>query len=66
MKNLLDDRLVYMQKEAFIIRHFLICYLLVLLLRLLQFKELGNKYSTEETINFIQNFKVENYHQIKI
>lgn len=38
MKSQLDARPVYLQKEDTIIGHFLICYLAVLLTRLLQFK----------------------------
>ena len=38
MKSHLDARPVYLQKEETITGHFLICYLAVLLTRLLQFK----------------------------
>ncbi|MCB5502793.1 transposase [Dorea formicigenerans] len=38
MKSQLDARPVYLQKEDTIVGHFLICYLAVLLARLLQFK----------------------------
>ncbi len=60
MKSYLDARPVYLQKEASIIGHFLICYLSVVLLRLLQFKELEDQYSSETIIHFIRNFKVAN------
>lgn len=58
MKSQLDMRPVYLQKEETITGHFLICYLAVLLLRLLQFKVLGNQYSTETIMDFIKNFQV--------
>lgn len=58
MKSQLDARPVYLQKEATITGHFLICYLAVLLTRLLQFKILENRYCSEEIINFIREFNV--------
>ena len=58
MKSYLDARPVFLQKIASIHGHFLICYLSVLLLRLLQFKVLKNKYCTEEIVNFIRDFRV--------
>ena len=58
MKSYLDARPVYLQKTASIHGHFLVCYLSVLLIRLLQFKVLKNKYCTEKLINFIREFRV--------
>lgn len=58
MKSDLDARPAYVQKEDTIKGHFLICYLAVLLERILQFKELENKYSTSDIFNFIKNFRV--------
>lgn len=58
MKSDLDARPVFLQMEDSIKGHFLICYLAVLLERILQFKVLGNKYSTSEIFNFIRDFKV--------
>ncbi len=58
MKTQLDARPVFLQKEDTIIGHFLICYLSVLLTRLLQIKILKNKYSTEEIFDFLKHFKV--------
>lgn len=58
MKSDLDARPVFVQKEASIKGHFLICYLTVLLERILQFKILGDKYSTSEIFRFIRDFKV--------
>lgn len=57
MKSDLDARPVFAQKEETIKGHFLICYLTVLLERILQFKVLENKYSTSEVFNFIKSFK---------
>lgn len=57
MKSQLDARPVYLQKKETITGHFLICYLSVLLLRLLQFKELKNEFSTEELMDFTRSFK---------
>jgi len=57
MKSDLDAQPVFLQKEDTIKGHFLICYLTVLLERILQFKVLGDKYSTSEIFSFIKNFK---------
>lgn len=58
MKSQLDARPVYLQKEETITGHFLICYLAVLLSRLLQFKVLKNEYNSEALWNFIHDFRV--------
>lgn len=58
MKSQLDARPVYLQKEDTIIGHFLICYLAVLLTRLLQFKILQNNYCTEDLFEFVRDFRV--------
>lgn len=58
MKSGLDARPVYLQKEDSIKGHFLICYVAVLLGRLLQFKVLDNKYSTSVIYDFVRNFNV--------
>lgn len=58
MKTELDARPVYLQKEETITGHFLICYLAVLLTRLLQFKVLENQYCSEELFRFIRDFRV--------
>ena len=57
MKSDLDARPVFLQKEETIKGHFLICYLTVLLERLLQFKVLNDIYSSSEIFNFIKSFK---------
>lgn len=58
MKSQLDARPVFLQKDDNIIGHFLICYLAVLFIRLIQFKYLDNKYSSEDIIKFIKEFKL--------
>lgn len=58
MKSQLDARPVYLQKENTITGHFLICYLAVLLTRLLQFKVLKNNYCSEDLFEFIRDFRV--------
>ena len=58
MKSELDTRPVYLQKEETITGHFLICYLGVLLTRLLQFKVLENRYCSEEIFRFLMDFRV--------
>ena len=58
MKSQLDARPVYLQKEDTITGHFLICYLSVVLMRLLQIYVLKDKYGTEEIFDFIRDFRV--------
>lgn len=65
MKSYLDARPVYLQKLASIHGHFLICYLSVLLIRLLQFNVLKNEYGTERLIGFIREFRVVKLEQDK-
>lgn len=58
MKSQLDARPVFAQKEETITGHFLICYLAVLLTRILQFKVLGDSSCSDDIFNFIKEFKV--------
>ena len=58
MKSDLDARPVYVQKREAIQGHFLICYTAVLLERLLQYKEFGNRYSASELFTFFRQFRV--------
>ena len=58
MKSDLDARPVHLQKEERIKGHFLICYLSVLLERLLQFKVFKNQYSSSEIFKFVRNFNI--------
>lgn len=58
MKSNLDARPVFVQKRETIQGHFLICYLSVLLERILQFNVLKNEYGAEEIFSFIKGFNV--------
>ena len=58
MKTQLEARPVYLQKKETIIGHFLICYLSVLLTRLLQIYQLKDNYGAEELFEFIHDFRV--------
>jgi transposase len=58
MKSYLDARPVYLQKENSIFGHFLICYISVLLLRVLQFHVFDNKFCAEHILEFIEKFRV--------
>lgn len=58
MKSDLDARPVFVQKENTIKGHFLICYLAILLERILQFKVLNNQYSSSQIIKFVRSFRV--------
>ena len=57
MKSQLDARPVYLQKEETITGHFLVCYLAVLLTRILQIYVLEDKYGTEEIFDFMHDFR---------
>lgn len=58
MKNDLDARPVYLQTEEAIKGHFLICFVAVLLERILQFNVFENKYSSNDFYKFFKEFKV--------
>ena len=58
MKSQLDARPVYLQKQETITGHFLICYLAVLLTRLLQIHILNDRYGVEEIFDFMHDFRV--------
>lgn len=57
-KSMLDARPVYVQKKETIYGHFLICYLCLFLLRILEIKCFNNKVSSYDLINFIRDFRV--------
>lgn len=59
-KSYLDARPVYLQKKETIYGHFLICYLALFLLRVLEIKCFKNKISSYEIIDFIRDFRVVN------
>lgn len=58
MKSQLDARPVYLQKKETITGHFLICYLAVLLMRILQIHVLKDNYGSEEIFDFIRDFRI--------
>jgi len=58
MKSDLDMRPVFLQKEDSIKGHFLICYLAVLLQRILQFKLLDDLYPASQIFKAMKHFKV--------
>ena len=58
MKTDLETRPVFLQKESTIKGHFLICYLAILLVRIIQVKELKDEFCTNDIINFIRKFIV--------
>ena len=58
MKSDLDARPAYMKTEETIKGHFLICYLSVLIERIIEFKILENKYNHEKIFDFIRSFEV--------
>lgn len=58
MKSDLDARPVYVQKEETIKGHFLICYLTVMLERILQFRQYKNAYSSNQLMDFFKDFAV--------
>ena len=57
-KSFLDARPVYVQKRETIYGHFLICYLTLFLLRILEIKCFRNAVSTYDIITFIRDFTV--------
>jgi len=56
-KSYLDARPVYVQKKETIYGHFLICYLSLFLLRVLEIKCFENKVSAYDLIDFIRDFR---------
>lgn len=59
-KSYLDARPVYLQKKETIHGHFLICYLSLFLLRVLEIKCFKNKLNSYDLINFMRDFRVVN------
>lgn len=58
MKSLLDARPVYLQKQETITGHFLVCYLAVLLTRLLQLEIMEEPVGSEELFDFMRDFRL--------
>ena len=59
-KSYLDARPVYVQKKETIYGHFLICYLSLFLLRVLEIKCFKNQVNSYDLINFMRDFRVIN------
>ena len=57
-KSFLDARPVYVQKRETIYGHFLICYLTLFLLRVLEIKCFRNTVNAYDIIEFIRDFRV--------
>lgn len=57
-KSFLDARPVYVQKKETIYGHFLICYLSLFLLRVLEIKIFKNKVSSYDLVHFMRDFRV--------
>lgn len=57
-KSFLDARPVYLQKKESIYGHFLICYLALFLLRVLEIKCFRGKLSSNEIIRFVRDFRI--------
>ncbi len=57
-KSFLDARPVYVQKEETIYGHFLICYLSLFLLRVMELKCFKNKVNSYDLINFMRDFRI--------
>ena len=57
-KSYLDARPVYVQKRETVYGHFLICYLSLFLLRILEIKCFKNKVNSYDLINFMRDFRI--------
>ena len=57
-KSYLDARPVYVQKKETIYGHFLICYLSLFLLRVLEIKCFGNQINAYDLIDFARDFRI--------
>ena len=57
-KNSIRDYFIYVQKKETIYGHFLICYLSLFLLRVLELKCFKGEVSTYDLIEFIRDFRV--------
>lgn len=57
-KSFLDARPVYVQKKETIYGHFLICYLSLFLLRVMEIKCFKNEVSSYDLINFMRDFRI--------
>lgn len=57
-KSFLDARPVYVQKKETIYGHFLVCYLSLFLLRVLEIKVFKNKINSYDLIHFMRDFRI--------
>lgn len=57
-KSYLDARPVYVQKKETIYGHFLICYLSLFLLRVIEIKCFNNKINSYDLVNFVRDFNI--------
>ena len=57
-KSYLDARPVYVQKKETIYGHFLICYLSLFLLRVMEIKCFHNQVNSYDLVNFMRDFRV--------
>ena len=57
-KSFLDARPVYVQKKETIYGHFLICYLSLFLLRVLEIKAFKNKVNAYDLVHFMRDFRI--------
>lgn len=57
-KSYLQARPVYLQTRESIYGHFLICYLSLVLLRLLEFNVFSNELNSSDLVKFIRNFSI--------
>lgn len=58
MKSYLEARPVFLQKEESIYGHFLICYLSLVILRLLELKIFNDELPVNQIVEFIRNYSV--------
>lgn len=57
-KSYLDARPVYVQKKETVYGHFLICYLSLFLLRVMEIKCFKNEINSYDLVNFMRDFRV--------
>ena len=57
-KSFLDARPVYLQKKETIYGHFLVCYLSLFLLRVLEIKVFKNRINSYDLIHFMRDFRI--------
>ena len=57
-KSYLDARPVYVQKKETIYGHFLICYLSLFLLRVMEIKCFKNEINSYDLVNFMRDFRI--------